>query len=563
MELTVENREGLHDALVDALDGEDDLERLLRHGMDVRLWVAVPRGSLDEVVFDLLAWLEAQGRIDEFVRLLRRRRPHHAALRAALDRIEGVLTPAPSPISPSGWLGDRARRWAERLRWWMGKVPRAAALALAAAAVAGVALLGWQRGWLTNDTSVRGEDSEPPSHAPAVWEKAFRVKGRIDAYVSPDNTNAVIKERIEAARESVLIGVYDFSAQHVKDMLLAAMQRGVRVSLLIDRAFAGGEEEVIRELTERGAEVTKFRSGRSAPFRTYHLKVIVIDRTWTLVQSANLTKNGVPLGTAGNREAGVAVESRELAEYFAGLLERDTVLARQMPEGSGESSRPESEPTYTAYRPVPRFTPLRIGGEGPENGETAGEARPDAPPDGLRILPVLSPENYMEVMPQILASARESVELEMQYILANREHVRKLMDAVKSARDQNPGLAVRIVLAQPFARDDRTIKELRAVIDSYGWKFDDHVRLLSRSSGMHCGNKMIIVDGRVCLVGSANWSDPGVTRNREANLLIDSRKVAGFYRGVFQADWDAGEVYTEPPPEEEEDGGSLSPDDNN
>ena len=40
----------------------------------------------------------------------------------------------------------------------------------------------------------------------------------------------------------------------------------------------------------------------------------------------------------------------------------------------------------------------------------------------------------------------------------------------------------------------------------------------------------MIVDGRRVLMGSHNWSKPGVTLNRDASLIFDDEEVADYYR---------------------------------
>src|SRR6185369_15993959 len=49
--------------------------------------------------------------------------------------------------------------------------------------------------------------------------------------------------------------------------------------------------------------------------------------------------------------------------------------------------------------------------------------------------------------------------------------------------------------------------------------------------------KGMIVDDRYVLLGSQNWSAPGVTLNRDASLLFDDRDVAAYYRRAFEVDW--------------------------
>jgi phosphatidylserine/phosphatidylglycerophosphate/cardiolipin synthase-like enzyme len=51
-------------------------------------------------------------------------------------------------------------------------------------------------------------------------------------------------------------------------------------------------------------------------------------------------------------------------------------------------------------------------------------------------------------------------------------------------------------------------------------------------------NKGIVVDGKIVLVSSANWSGDGVLRNRDAGLIIHVEDIAGYYQSVFLDDWD-------------------------
>jgi len=48
----------------------------------------------------------------------------------------------------------------------------------------------------------------------------------------------------------------------------------------------------------------------------------------------------------------------------------------------------------------------------------------------------------------------------------------------------------------------------------------------------------MIVDGRRVLIGSHNWSKPGVTLNRDASLLFDDAEVAQYYTEAFMIDWE-------------------------
>ena len=43
-----------------------------------------------------------------------------------------------------------------------------------------------------------------------------------------------------------------------------------------------------------------------------------------------------------------------------------------------------------------------------------------------------------------------------------------------------------------------------------------------------CHNKTIIVDGKVVMFGSHNWSNEGVTTNRDASLIFDDEEIAAY-----------------------------------
>jgi phosphatidylserine/phosphatidylglycerophosphate/cardiolipin synthase-like enzyme len=63
---------------------------------------------------------------------------------------------------------------------------------------------------------------------------SFQVRGDIIAYASPDSTFAVTKQLLDEAQTSILIGIYDFTATYMEEIFLAAMARGVKVSMMLD-----------------------------------------------------------------------------------------------------------------------------------------------------------------------------------------------------------------------------------------------------------------------------------------------------------------------------------------
>src|SRR4051812_40829778 len=87
----------------------------------------------------------------------------------------------------------------------------------------------------------------------------FTVAGSIVAYASPDSTWAVTKPLLEGARKNILIGIYDFTSEPVRKLLVDAIGRGVRVMLMLDLDHRSGEDALFEKLCKAGCD------GVSAP----------------------------------------------------------------------------------------------------------------------------------------------------------------------------------------------------------------------------------------------------------------------------------------------------------
>src|SRR3954468_22152795 len=83
--------------------------------------------------------------------------------------------------------------------------------------------------------------------------KPIDVSGKLIAYASPDSTYAVTRKLLDAAESDILIGIYDFSADYMKEILLNAMQRGVKVSLMLD-IDSDVEKKLFKELEKLGCD---------------------------------------------------------------------------------------------------------------------------------------------------------------------------------------------------------------------------------------------------------------------------------------------------------------------
>jgi phosphatidylserine/phosphatidylglycerophosphate/cardiolipin synthase-like enzyme len=367
------------------------------------------------------------------------------------------------------------------------------------------------------------------------------VDDEIVAYASPDSTFAVTKRLIDGAKKSILIGIYDFSAPHVKELVLQALARGVKVGLMLD-IDGNSEQRLFDELASLGVEAVPAPSCASQNdnkfFRSSHEKVVVIDKEWTLVQSGNYSSNSCPLNTIdggdpsafvpGNRDMGIAVKSKKLATFFDKVLRSDMKLELKGPTVA--LGRFAEADTILVER-APTRPPSKL-----HRSKTHKLTAP------LKIQPVLTPDNYMSVVPGLLRAAKKSILIQQQYIRATQDKIEDLIAAMKYAKSKNGGLDIRIMLGKLFDEEDLepARKMLARLKSELGLKLGKHIRYVNTTRLVHCHNKTILIDDKGVLVGSQNWSKAAVSENREAALWFEHKAICGYYKEIFETDWKDG-----------------------
>ena len=104
-----------------------------------------------------------------------------------------------------------------------------------------------------------------------------------------------------------------------------------------------------------------------------------------------------------------------------------------------------------------------------------------------------------------------------------------------------------ILLADLAEASERGVR-VRVVLELAGWNVEnsEHNRdvwTLLRESGVDLyfdpvdrtsHTKLVIVDGKYVVVGSSNWSYYSLDRNREANVIVHSKRVAGAFKEFFE-----------------------------
>ena len=127
-----------------------------------------------------------------------------------------------------------------------------------------------------------------------------------------------LQEGIDRARAEIFLSAYLFRTiedakgypETVLKRLLAAVRRGVRVEVVLERSRDAGDldrnnAETAKRLTQGGIRVCM-----DLPDRVTHTKLVVIDRRYLLIGSHNLTQSALKF----NHEASVRIDSAPLAE---------------------------------------------------------------------------------------------------------------------------------------------------------------------------------------------------------------------------------------------------------
>jgi phosphatidylserine/phosphatidylglycerophosphate/cardiolipin synthase-like enzyme len=371
---------------------------------------------------------------------------------------------------------------------------------------------------------------------------AFSVSGQFTAFASPDSTFAVTKRLLDAATKTIDIGIYDFSATYMASILKDAMARRVKVTLMLDTDHVKGEDEIFNELKKAGADCVSAPScaseNKSATvFRSSHEKFIIIDGETCIVQSGNYSPNSIPMNVldgktdghfrTGNRDMGVAVQSKSLAAFLTKILDSDIKLELNTPHALGVATAALAPPPMLVESaPIKRPDKLFPG-------KTVSLSKP------LSVQPVLTPDNYMEVVPNILKAAKSSVLIEQQYIHSADVPIAQLLQAMANAKKDKPKLDVRIILGKIFSNKDlaKEKQNLANIAAKYGLRIGQNIRYIDTTRLVHCHNKLVIVDSKTVLVSSQNWSKAAVLENREAGLLFDHTGVAGYFSDIFEVDW--------------------------
>lgn len=132
---------------------------------------------------------------------------------------------------------------------------------------------------------------------------------------------------------------------------------------------------------------------------------------------------------------------------------------------------------------------------------------------------LLRRDDYFSVVNRLIKEAKRSIDIYMYFIIADSEDsenpVNQLLDSIIQARRR--GVSISVCLEDSRFNENRVGYE-RLFQEGIDVGFDLPSALLHA--------KVIVVDGRYCVIGSTNWSRSAIGSNYEASVLIDSEELA-------------------------------------
>ncbi len=380
---------------------------------------------------------------------------------------------------------------------------------------------------------------------------------KITCHVSPEEGWNQLKPFLEDVQQELRVGMYDYSAVHIKEKLAEVKKNGSDFNFVYDGkapAGAGKQGVKINDLTEDSinTDLAKIKKGSFTHVKAslgngglfanaYHIKVAVKDKKAFWLSSGNWQSSNQPdlehpnpkfASTPAevfknyNREWHVIIENKKLSNIYYQFLKWDEDQSSAHPKkASGTSATHIANPedvtpllkissTIDNKTKVKKFPPKTF---------TFTTANP------LKIQPVLTPDNYIEIIQPLIKGAKKRIFFQNQYITISKTGDNLYHGILTALKDKSndPKIDARIIL-----RNEGNVRLMTENLKNF--KFD----ISKIKFQNNCHNKGIIIDDNIIILGSHNWSNSGVETNRDATLVIFNSEIQKYYSDVFLHDWD-------------------------
>ena len=295
-----------------------------------------------------------------------------------------------------------------------------------------------------------------------------------------------VLNEINNSSKSIDMAIYGWDKNPVLNQAIKkAKQRGVKIRLVYDDSYSTGKyAQNTKELVEL-SDVTKndLSSDKQLSKMLMHNKFIIFDGKKVFTGSMNYSITGL---SGFNSNCLITIDSPEIAKKYTHEFE-------QMLMGKFHINK-NKLPVTTYYIDNMRITPLF------------------SPKDKIitdYIIPLIENSESYIYIPAFLVT-----------------HTAMTESLIKAKRR---GVDVRIIVdATNNNRNYFFIKRLRS--GNIPVKFENY------AGKMHM--KTIIIDDKYVIAGSMNFSNAGENKNDENSLIMESPRLAKYYKGFFKYTWD-------------------------
>jgi cardiolipin synthase len=355
-------------------------------------------------------------------------------------------------------------------------------------------------------TNVEHLSTTPPIREPGVVDVEYGWQGnnRVELLENGEAYFPRVFEAMRQAKTEILLETFivfeDKVGNELQEVLIAAAQRGVRISASLD-GFGCGElgTGYLTALSEAGVRIQIFDPApkhlgiRTNWFRRLHRKIVVVDGTIAFIGGINFSADHLAdFGPEAKQDYSVEVQGPAVADIHHFALLQSGRPARAKYWWQRRRQR-RSELAFTDHDGQVRLV-YRDNGEHPTDIE--------------------------EVYRQVLRSAQRRVVIANAYFFPGYRLLREIRNAARR------GVDVRLILqGQP----DLLAAKLAARM-TYDYLLKSGVQIYEYCDRPLHG-KVALVDEDWSTVGSSNLDPLSLSLNLEANVLIRDR---AFNRDLFE-----------------------------
>ncbi|MBY3294472.1 hypothetical protein HFO10_00585 [Rhizobium laguerreae] len=377
----------------------------------------------------------------------------------------------------------------------------------------------------------------------------------VRAHLSPEYGFEELQSFFATATGSLDSAMYEMQGTKIAEMVEDALARGLVMELTADRKSEPpepGEKTSSDPLkVEVSAQFAAWEAGHQFRYQivplgrrglvasAYHIKVTVDGggRFWLSsgnwknsssqpIVNETMRQRATETDLPGNRDWHIIATSPTLAERFRNHIRQDFRRSNQLEHPEGLEIEPmvlvaaSSEAIEERKPPSRVLPPLEISGL-------------------IRAQPLLTPDRggraYTDPMLELIRSARHSLLFQIPYIgmrpdpSVHRGNIDELIDALVEKLKTLEDARVLLRMGNDGFSDNRHVS----------WFFlsrgvpGDRLRQIADHH-----TKGMVVDGQRVMIGSHNWSSQGVSVNRDASIIFNEPRLAGYFGEAFEIDWD-------------------------